>query len=325
MTQNLDPNAMLVLDYERCIAMNSQPVILSAKGKFIATLSTSNQVAALHLVNGYRAEKPRIAIDLNSSRLLAIVTPVDRVGDSVESMESKFGSLGSPMRERSSFLIEGKTSAASHLRDIRLVRVTEPVTACALNDIAYVTQGYAPIPVEEPPTLTEDWRTFIATIPKLIAAEKRKLAADEIAWRNGTHALQRPSTDALRLLESIKVSHLGALLDLQAGAVIEDLTLQHALREAGAALGSLSDKPRPRGLEANALRFIAPFRGALGIGGFVSYREGAIIQNVDPNYATQLRRAGAVIEYCRDTDTRATANSQNEKSNSRTRATAQTL
>ncbi|GAC1409723.1 MAG: hypothetical protein NVSMB64_18560 [Candidatus Velthaea sp.] len=125
----------------------------------------------------------------------------------------------------------------------------------------------------------------------------KKAREEEIAWRNGTHPSQQPNASARRLLEPFKIMHGSALLDLTAGAVIDDPGLLGNLEAAGAIIGSLDELPRVRNLQPGEARFRAAFEAAMGHGGWRSYSEGEMLTGVSQGDVDELRRCGAVVDF----------------------------
>ena len=134
-------------------------------------------------------------------------------------------------------------------------------------------------------------------VPAVQAARAQAEREAELVWRNGTHPLQKPNPNSKRLLESFKIQHVGALLDLVAGQVIDDPALLGALIDSGALIGSLDDMPSARNLQPGEARFRSAFKAAMGVGGWRSYREGDTLTAVTLGDVDELRRAGAVLDF----------------------------
>ena len=284
-----------------CIEHELSPVLLSGDGKFIVDLDPQMPKEAVDRAWSYHRTQPRIGIDLLRSNCVAITTRIGSGDATIAALELKLGRIASSI-EQSRFEQDGRTATGRHVRTVRTARWPQ---AEALHkgdicdgEIFFTLLGYAPLTMLiaiEP--LSEKWTAHVVGIPKMQAARAQAEREAELAWRNGTHPSQRPNPNSKRLLESFKIQHGGTLLDLVAGQLIDDPSLLGALTGSGALIGELADMPRARKLQRGEARFRSPFKAAMGVGGWRSYREGDLLTAVTLGDVDELRRAGAILDF----------------------------
>ncbi|GAC1401673.1 MAG: hypothetical protein NVSMB64_00220 [Candidatus Velthaea sp.] len=277
------------------------PVLLSAEGKYIVALDPKMPREAVDRAWSYHRTQPRIGIDLPKSECVGITTLLGAGDAAIAELESEFGAMV-PNIEQCRFEQDGVTSSARHVRAVRVARWPQtgarPSTKLQERGVAVTVSGYAPLNIAvaiEP--LSKKWTWSIEGIPAAQAAREKTAREEDFAWRNGTHPSQQPNSSARRLLEPYKIMHGSALLDLSAGAVIDDPGLLGNLEAAGAIIGGLDPMPRVRNLQPGEVRFHAPFKAAMGYGGWRSYREGDLLAGMSSRDVDELRRAGAVIDF----------------------------
>ena len=285
---------------QRSVVDELSLALVTGEGRFIARLEPEMPQDAVKLAHAYSRTQPQIAIDLRQSRVVAISF---RLGSeaSYAQLEAQHGKLEAPTREVAEYAHDGVVKLGRHVREVRLARVSSDVartlTDVTVDAVEIRTTGLATMPAGAIADLPEAWITYIADVPRMQAARAQAEREEAELWRQGRHPSQQPNPNSKRLLEAFRVQHNSALLDLAAGAIIDDPQLLGALEHAGALIGSLDDMPRARNLQPGEARFRSSFRAAMGVGGWRSYREGDTLTNVTMTDVNELRHAGAVIDF----------------------------
>lgn len=286
---------------EFCVEHGLSPVLLSSEGKYIVALDPKMLKEAVDRAWSYHRTQPRIGIDLDASKCLAITTRIGSGDAAITALEGELGAI-MPIVVQCRFEQDGQTASARHVQAVHLERWPHEAGHPAVNlregELTVAVRGYAPLASSMPiEPLNEKWTAFIEGIPIAQPVREKKALEEEIAWRNGTHPSQKPNADAKRLREPFKLMHGSALLDLPTGAVIDDPGLLGTLEAAGAIIGNLDEAPPVRNLKPGESRFRAAVKAVMGHGGWRSYHEGEMLTGVSQGDVDEICRAGAVVDY----------------------------
>ena len=293
-------NESIIAALAACAEHELAPGLATGAGKYLGSIDPRLTNEALLFSHRYARTQPKVVLDLAASRCIAVTFKIGAGERELAELETKHGTFGVLFRELAEFALDGTTQVARNARETRLARlpVGARLQSVILGGLSIATSGYATLPTVMPiAELNEAWIAFIADVPRVQAARAQAEREEAELWRRGQHPSQRPNPASRRLLESCKIQHGGSLLDLTAGAVIDDPQLLGALEHAGALIGSLDDMPQARNLQPGEARFRGAFRAAMGVGGYRAYREGHMLTNVTKSDVDELRHAGAVLDF----------------------------